>query len=322
MKLFICTQAVDTQDPVLRFFIRWIEEFAKHCEKIIVVCLREGTHQLPANVEVVVLGEVARWLKAFRLLRISVLRRNDYDAVFVHMNPEYIVIAGLLWHTLHKRIALWYTHKSVNLKLRIAVFFANVIFTASTESFRIQSRKVKVVGHGIDVDFFYPEQKKTRGTTVLSAGRLSLIKRHDLVIHAAEHFPNEVHIVGDGPEKQYLKDLAKQLSITSRVHFLGAETQERLREEYRRAGVLVHTSETGSLDKIVLEALACGLPVITTNLALSGLPVVIVDPTANAIAKEVFTIRTTNPQTLFAYVREHHSLQRLIPVILNILQSV
>ena len=46
MKLLIMTQAVDQNDPVLGFFHRWIEEFSRHCERVHVICLKEGEHSL------------------------------------------------------------------------------------------------------------------------------------------------------------------------------------------------------------------------------------------------------------------------------------
>lgn len=321
MKLLICTQVVDAQDPDLGFFARWIEEFAKHCEKITVICLRAEKRSLPSNVEVVVLGKTSRVARVARLWRACVSHRGEYDAAFVHMNPEYMVAAGLLWWLWGKRTALWYTHKSVNLKLRIAVLLAHTIFTASKESFRLRTKKLQVMGHGIDTDFFSPDPKTVRGEAILSAGRLSPIKRHDLVIRATEHFPNEVWIAGDGPEKYNLERLAGSLYLTARVYFFGPQTHEQLRDKYRTAGALVHASETGSLDKVVLEALACGLPVITTSVALAGLPVTTVSPTPRAIAEAVLASRTTDTESLPAYVRAHHSLQHLVPAILSHLQT-
>jgi|CXWL01.1.fsa_nt_gi glycosyltransferase involved in cell wall biosynthesis len=323
MRLLIVTQTVDTKDPVLGFFVRWIEEFAKHVERIEVICLKEGKHSLPKNVRVHSLGKekgVSRATYIFNFYRYIWNLRHDYDAVFVHMNPEYVILGGLLWRLWSKRIALWYTHKSVNARLRLATLLADVIFTASKESFRFLTKKLHVMGHGIDVDFFSPSENMSRGTAVLSAGRLSPTKRHDLVIQSAEYFPNEVRIVGEGPEKQHLETLAANLSLGSRVHFLGAHTQEELREEYRRAGVFVHVSETGSLDKVVLEALACGLPVVTTSATLGELPVTVVLATPNAIAEGVLAARSNDIKFLTTYVREHHSLQRLIPAILEAIQ--
>lgn len=297
MKLLICTQAVDIEDSDLGFFVRWIQEFAKHCEKITVVCLREGKYELPHNVEVVVLGKTSRILQTVRLWRLCISHRHDYDAVFVHMNPEYIVAVGFLWRLMRKHIALWYTHKSVTLRLRVAVAFAESIFTASKESFRLQSRKVHVMGHGIDTDFFSPDSSITRGDWALSVGRLMPSKRHDLAILWAVREGRALRIAGEGPERHYLETLAHELG--ARVRFLGGLTQTQLRDEYRKAACMVHTSETGSLDKVVLEALACGLPVRTSDQSLK-------------------LLENVHP----SYVREHHALVGLIDRIIKELDPV
>ena len=319
MKLLITTQAVDTEDQILKFFVRWIEEFAKHCEKVTVVCLRAGKYSLPDNVTVIPLGGASRVVRTVRLWRVCISHRKEYDCVFVHMNPEYLIAAGFIWRILQKCIALWYTHKSVNLKLRIAVAFSNIIFTASKESFRLKSRKVRVMGHGIDTDFFSPNKNVERGIAVLSAGRLSPTKRNDLIIEAAKYFPNDVWIAGDGPEMQNLKKLSESLKLSQKVRFLGSQTHEQMRDLYRTAGVFVHTSETGSLDKVVLEALACGLPVVTTSDALSDLPVTKVSATSEDVAEGVTSVHKTDESAIATFVRDHHSLQRLISMIMKLL---
>lgn len=301
MRILIVTQAVDTEDPVLGFFVRWIEEFSKHVERVEVVCLKEGVHHLPANVQVHSLGKehgaVPRASYAWRFLSLAWRLRRDYDVVFVHMNPEYIVVAGVFWRFMHKRIALWYTHKNVDLKLRIAAFFADTIFTASKESFRLKSSKVHVIGHGIDTDFFSPDTRITRGNWLLSVGRLMPSKRHDLAIRTAAEEGKQLRIIGEGPERNHLEALVHKLG--AHTQFLGGLNQTQLRDEYQKASCLIHTSETGSLDKVVLEALACGLPVRTSDSALKALE-----------------------QESPAYVREHHSLQRLIPAILGVMRSI
>lgn len=325
MKLLIITQAVDSTDSVLGFFVRWIQEFAKHAVQVEVICLKEGKYDLPANVRVHSLGKernVSRIAYILNFYRYIWSLRHEYDSVFVHMNPEYVVLGGLWWRLWHKRIALWYTHKNVDLKLRIATLLSDVVFTASKESFRLRTKKIHIMGHGIDTDFFSPGSGIARTSAVLSVGRFSPTKRHDLAIRAAEFFPYEVWIVGDGPEMHRLQNLAQHLSLTDRIHFLGSHTQEELREEYRRAGVFVHTSQTGSLDKVVLESLACGLPVITTSTALRDLPVTILSSdTPKAIAQAVLSRKHVANEALTAYVREHHSLGKLIPAILNAIRS-
>ncbi len=292
MKLLITTQAVDKNDSHLGFFVRWLEEFAKHCEEITVICLREGEHFLPAHVKVYPLKSKNKIGRAFELLRYIVVFRHRYTHVLVHMNPEYLVAAVWLWHLLGKKIGLWYTHKSVDLKLRIAEKLVDIIFTASRESFRLPSKKVHIMGHGIDTDFFNPDPSIVRGEHWLSAGRLSKSKRHDLAIRAAAEAGKELRIGGEGPELKNLQELAQELG--ARVTFLGGLSHAQVRDEFRRAALFLHMSETGSLDKMILEAVACGCPVRTRDPALKFL-------------------ETASPE----YVREHHSLQKLIPAMLK-----
>ena len=57
MKLLIITQKVDRNDPILGFFHRWLEEFAKNCEQVTVICLYKREYNLPGNVKVLSLGK-------------------------------------------------------------------------------------------------------------------------------------------------------------------------------------------------------------------------------------------------------------------------
>ncbi|MDE2079440.1 MAG: glycosyltransferase, partial [Patescibacteria group bacterium] len=268
----------------------WLQEFAKHFERVEVICLSKGKYDLPANVRVHSLGKergaACRAAYAFRFLSLVWRLRNEYDAAFVHMNPEYLVLAGWFWKLLGKKTALWYTHKSVDLKLHIAVFWADTVFTASKESFRLKTSKLRVMGHGIDTDFFSPDPSIQREGWLLSVGRLMRAKRHDLAIREAARSNTALRIAGDGPERAHLEALAKELGAD--VTFLGACSPEKLRDMYRRAARLIHRSETGSLDKVVLEAAACGLQVDSTDSAIAQLP----------LSSE--------------YVRAHHSLVPLI----------
>ncbi len=295
MKLLICTQAVDKQDPVLGFFHRWIEEFAQHCEEVVVVAQRIGDYSLPANVKVYSLGKekgLSRPAQAVHFFKLISKERNNYDSVLVHMSPEYVLAGGLLWRVFRKRIVLWYTHKDVSLRLRIATVLADRILTASKESFRLPSTKVRVMGHGIDTRFFIADTSVEREGFLLSVGRLMKTKRHDLALQAAKKMGKPLHIVGEGPERAHLEKIADEMGVET--VFVGGVSQSRVRDEYRKAELLLHFSETGSLDKVVLEALACGLPIRTTDPALQFLE-----------SKDA------------SYVAEHHSLSRLIPAILK-----
>ena len=85
---------------------------------------------------------------------------------------------------------------------------------------------------------------------------------------------------------------------------------------------LNHTSETGSLDKVVLEAFACGLRVISTSASLSGLPIVEVSSTSKAIVDGLDRAGKVDSESLVSYVRENHSLQHLVPQIVEDIQNI
>lgn len=320
MRLLIVTQVVDRNDPILGFFHTWVEEFSKQCERVEIICLKEGSHSFPAHVRVHSLGKEKKkeavYIYAIRFFRLAWKLRNDYDAVFVHMNVEYLMLAGILWRQLKKRVVLWYVHGKVSLRLRVATFFADEVLTASPESFRLKTSKVRVVGHGIDLSFFYPDPQSVRGMHLLSVGRLMPVKRHDLLIRTAASLRRPLRIAGDGPARVALQNLAIETGAV--VEFLGGVTQERLRDEYRRAAVLLHASETGSLDKVVLEALACDCPVVSTSNAYENLPVQKSQATPEALAQAVLASAQSKERVL--HVRQF-ALPNLVTRILESLRT-
>jgi len=300
MRLLICTQKVDINDDNLGFFHDWIKEFAKHCEKVTVICLNKGKYNLPNNVKVLSLGKEyytksqypisnIQFPKRFKFIvrfYVNILKyRKDYDSVFVHMNPEYVVLAGWYWRLSGKKLGLWFTHKAVQPSLWIAEKFANVIFTASKESFRLKSKKVRVVGHGINLEKYRQisdiRYQISESFKIIAIGRISPSKDYETLIRAIEVLKNkgkfkeiEVKIIG-GPgtveqEKYYknLKDMVKEKGLDDIIEFIGPVPASEIPAYYQGANLFVHTSRTGSLDKVVLEAMASGLPVLSSNKAV------------------------------------------------------
>jgi glycosyltransferase involved in cell wall biosynthesis len=204
------------------------------------------------------------------------------------MNTEYVLLGGFLWRLWHKKIALWYVHGLVDSKLRLAEKITNIIFSVVKESFRLKSKKLKIVGHGIDYNIFknintsYVINKKFR---IISIGRISPIKDYETLIMAVAKFREStenfrVEIIGGlGLEKQkkYLEDLqklVKSLQLDNFIFFMGAVPNTDIVKYLEAADLFVNMSRTGGLDKAVLEALAAGVPVVTCN-----------EPAIKAIAK-------------------------------------
>ncbi|HVU80069.1 MAG TPA: glycosyltransferase family 4 protein [Candidatus Paceibacterota bacterium] len=338
MKLLICTQALDQNDSNLGFFHQWVAEFAKHCEKVIVICLREGAHDLPRNVEIVSLGKergTGRLARIILFLRCAVSRRNDYDAVFVHMNPEYIVLVGPLWRLWGKRVSLWYAHKSVTFWLRVAVGFANAIFTVAPGSFRIRTSKLRAVGHGIDTGIFRPGAHEpgdrlrvaTMGRVAASKHLLEMLSALD-VLHA-RGIQFTLSIAGSPvseAEKAYAKELEREISsrpYAAQVRMLGPVPHAALPEFLRRQDVFLNFATTGNMDKAGLEALASGVPVVASNESFKALlePHGLFAPLKDAerLADAILRAPQLDMRKLEEEVERDHSLVRLIPRILALL---
>ena len=131
------------------------------------------------------MGEIRRALRFWRILA-GLLRRQRYDAAFAHMMPLFAILAAPLLRPRRVPMTLWFNHRSVTLRLRLAERLVDHVVTSSLEGFRLDSTKCVALGHGIDTDFFCPST--TVGApagpfTVLAAGR-SGIKGLDTVIEA------------------------------------------------------------------------------------------------------------------------------------------
>ena len=300
MRLLLATQTIDQNDPVLGFFHRWIEEFARHCEHVYVICLREGTHSLPQNVTILSLGKdqrkiqgeknaegifLARLRYFYRFFLYIWKYRNEYDSVFVHMNQIYVILGAIFWRLCGKRVGLWYAHGAVSPGLRLAELGAHTIITSTPEGFRLPSVKVHVVGQGIDTDRFQcaksPEdQYDLQHIRIVYVGRISPVKQCEVLIEAAGLLRDRgekvlVTFVGETSAPAtaaYYASLLEQvhrLGLEDCVMFVGGVSHSKVAPYLCAADVFVNPSVTGSLDKAGLEAIAAGVPVITCNEAFA-----------------------------------------------------
>lgn len=336
MKLLIITQKVNKDDPILGFFHRWIIEFAKNVELLTVVCLEEGVHDMPTNVRVLSLGKekgVSKLGQLLNLYRYVWCYRNEYTHVFVHMNPIYVVLCWKLWFVLRKKVFLWYTHKQVDWKLRMASWFVRSIFTASEESLRLKTKKKVVTGHGIDTDLFSPDVSVQRSPdTLLSVGRITKTKRIDLLLDTMVFLPDMKMLIAGTPVTpedflyyEWCQLYAEKKGIHERVVWLGSVPHGNTRNLYAHATMFIHTSETGSLDKVLLEAAACGTSIISTSnipLAMPGIQYVAPDPKIISDAILHAHAQESDGQNLQeVFIRTHHSLELLIKKLCAMMQT-
>jgi glycosyltransferase involved in cell wall biosynthesis len=275
--VFIC-QTVDQDDPILASTVRWIEEFAQRpqIEQMTVITLRKGKFALPDNVQVHAIKGKTRLVTLVRFYK-EVLGAvtGGVDSFFVHMGGPYPVLLMPFRLLMRKPIYQWKTHPHINPVMRFSACFCDTkVFTATRSSFPLPLPKVRVVGHGIDTTQFGIQPLPKTGDLV-TVGRVAPVKRLDVVLRALaqcnQRYGTSYQLDVYGPilemDREYgdhLKALVKQLNLSTLISFRGSVPHHQLPEILNRHRVFLSFSQT-ALDKSALEAMACGLPVISTN---------------------------------------------------------
>lgn len=128
---------------------------------------------------------------------------------------------------------------------------------------------IDVIVNGVDTHFFSPLPLKNpyEKMIILGVGRLSEIKNFSLIIEAIsrmkEKKETELHLVGDGPEKEKLIHLAKELDVTLILH--GRKEKEDLMHLYQIADVFCLPSKNEGMSNALMEAMASGLPCVVSD---------------------------------------------------------
>ncbi|NIK86714.1 glycosyltransferase involved in cell wall biosynthesis [Rhizomicrobium palustre] len=156
-----------------------------------------------------------------------------------------------------------------------------------------QGSKIRVLRNGVDLKLFHPKDRDKDRTalglhrrTLVSVGWLIERKGHHHVIAAMPELPDtDLLIVGDGPERAALERLAARLGVGGRVRFLGMRAQKDLPAIYRAADALVLASSREGWANVLLEAMACGTPVVASN--VWGTPEVVASPVAGVLMKQL-----------------------------------
>ena len=153
--------------------------------------------------------------------------------------------------------------------------------------------RVTVLRNGVDLAQFRPPADRAasraalgvEGPTLLSVGHLIERKGHGRVIEALRLLPDaRLLIAGEGPLEADLRALAARLGVAGRVRFLGPVPHAELAAAYGAADILVLASSREGWANVLLEAMACGTPVVASP--IPGNDEMIQAPAAGVIARE------------------------------------
>lgn len=279
--VFIC-QTADRDDPLNASALRWAEALANHARvaSVRVLALNTGRHDSSPVESVYGFGRSNR-VAALAAFYRGVARslRPRPDVFFVHQSGPYPLLLMPLKAAMRIPIVHWKAHPAIG---RSMVFSArwcdDLIFTSARAAFPLKLAKVRIVGQGVDVELFRPADRPQLGD-LIAVGRYAPVKRIEQMISALGH-ANQEHgtayrlnvygptLPGREGYVRELEELIARLGVGDRVTLHGPIVQEELPNLLNAHRACLNFS-TGAIDRSAVEAMACGLPVISNNDAVA-----------------------------------------------------
>jgi glycosyltransferase involved in cell wall biosynthesis len=133
----------------------------------------------------------------------------------------------------------------------------------------VDKRRIHTVVWGVDTEKFYPDPSQKQMNRLLHVGSLVGVKNQKMLLQPIARLQNiELDIVGDGVLRPELEQLARDLGIAERVHFIGNVPYPEMPHYYQRAALHIITSHNEVVPMATLEAAACGVPTISTPVGI------------------------------------------------------
>jgi glycosyltransferase involved in cell wall biosynthesis len=347
-RLIFVTQMIDADDPVMGFVVPQVRRLAAHVDVLVIANeVRSVPDDLGATV--ISLGKERGRNQGSRGSRFvsaigRELHRDRPLAILAHMCPIYLCLAAPLAKTYRVPLILWFAHPADTLRLRVAERCADAVLTTFPASYPRPGPKVEPIGQAIDTDAFAwsPLRPRQPGSLhLLALGRTSPVKGYDVMIRALAGAKQagvhaELRIVGPSgtaAERRHrveLRALADECAPGS-VRFDDGVGRAEVAALLREADVVLNATAPGSADKVVLEAMAVGRPVLASSpsfeplLANAPLPMSFPDRDAEALADRIATMASTPTdeiervgQMLRKRIEDEHSIEHSATNVLRV----
>lgn len=219
------------------------------------------------------------------------IKKSDPDIVFLH-GSAYILPSKIASIVSKKKYRIVVRETQANhlktkaqwITLCIAMLLANKIVCLTKEfkdqvkakiKFFYRDRKVVVIPNGIDLDLYKPKENNSDGIFKIGMqsrivgikDHATLLKAFALIKRSGKIFahPLQLLIAGDGDFKEALIKLAAELEISKDVQFTGMLNEESLVQFLQSLDLYVHASLGETMSTAVMQAMACGLPIIASD---------------------------------------------------------
>jgi glycosyltransferase involved in cell wall biosynthesis len=217
-------------------------------------------------------------------------------------------------HTLYpkrrKMMASW-------LKQAKTIFCASQALANKVVDFGVPKANVYTNYNGINSAIFYPETKPVQNQRLLFVGNIletkGVFELIDAFIAIADTTSASLHFVGQGPAAAALQQKIEQANLSERVQLHGALPLEAVAEHIRQATLVVLPSYREGVPNVLLEACACGVPVVATN--VGGIPEVVTQETGilveaknSSMLAEAISTALTKPWQKKCYCKSFSSI--------------
>ena len=258
--------------------VEWVAKARRHYKQLI----KENDYDLVQAF----FGLPTGWLcykTADRLPYIISLRGSDVPGGHSRLQTEYKLLGPLLKRIWTKASAL--VANSEGLKKR-AISFS-------------PSANIEIITNGVDLNQFQPSQNREISSqmNLLTVGRLSGTKRFDMLIEAVmilhdKGKPVRLTMAGGGGLFEELKELVERKNLNGIINLTGRIETDKMPDVYRQHNIFVTATMQEGMSNAMLEAMASGLPIITTRCEgvkelITNNGIVVEDSSAEAIADAI-----------------------------------
>lgn len=200
---------------------------------------------------------------------VCVLARILHSAPLVITNHGLISASAPSWlNTLYK-----HTVSKVTFQIADHILCYTDIEKEKIVNLGIDPKKISVIHNGVDISLFAPRdsEKNSHNKQILWVGRFVTGKGVDYLIDALSQVrkmmpETALVLVGEGPEKKLIEDRIQNLHLQSSVTLIDYLDNTDLPKVYKNSDIFVLPSLMEGVPRTILEAMSCGIPVVTTNL--------------------------------------------------------
>ena len=203
----------------------------------------------------------------FPLGDLAIFLFNPNKKIIVHYHSD--IFRQKIINFLLKPLTLY------TLKRALKIIISNPNLLKSSPYLKKFKEKCEIIPFGVNLKLFENYNKKEveslknkYGNFILFLGRINYYKGLEYLVEAVKDIKINLVIIGDGPLKEKLKNKVQKLDMIGKVFFLPAMKEKNLVNYYQacRAFVLPSIFESEAFGLVLIEAMACGKPVISTEL--------------------------------------------------------